>query len=278
MPLDVNVTECRSDPRGIMFVIVAQREYKQSEFTYEISKTIEADVLKYYGNIVLIFVVVKLLTFFTLWNWLKSRVTNRMIELTKKINNNEQIDDRGNRRAEEALYRSDSIADKDAGTALRATVRGKKLKPITSDGSTDTSRSRIGSLRSRLSIKGEKIADAVDRMVFDEKNQATSLDSARSKSKVVNEIDELNDAMFALFREQQSSSSKDRVRFKAQEQSINPCYKDNKNSSKLKAGENYIYFQLNEIGGFQEAADDEPRSRPSKFDLDRPSSSRLKPL
>ena len=68
------------------------------------------------------------------------------------------------------------------------------------------------------------------------------------------------------------------MRFKAQEQSINPCYKDNKNSSKLKAGENYIYFQLNEIGGFQEAADDEPRSRPSKFDLDRPSSSRLKPL
>ena len=53
-------------------------------------------------------------------------------------------------------------------------------------------------------------------------------------------------------------------------------YKDNKNSSKLKAGENYIYFQLNEIGGFQEAADDEPRSRPSKFDLDRPSSSRLR--
>ena len=94
------------------------------------------------------------------------------------------------------------MADKDAGMALRATVRGKKLKPITSDGSTDTPRSRIGSLRSRLSIKGEKIADAVDRMVFDEKNQATSLDSTRSKSKVVNEIDELNDAMFALFREQ----------------------------------------------------------------------------
>ena len=94
------------------------------------------------------------------------------------------------------------MADKDAGMALRATVRGKKLKPITSEASTDTPRSRIGSLRSRLSIKGEKIADAVDRMVFDEKNQATGLHSTRSKSKVVNEIDELNDAMFALFREQ----------------------------------------------------------------------------
>jgi hypothetical protein len=39
-------------------------------------------------------------------------------------------------------------------------------------------------------------------MVFDEKNQATSLDSTKNKKKVVNEIDELNDAMFALFREQ----------------------------------------------------------------------------
>ena len=56
-------------------------------------------------------------------------------------------------------------------------------------------------MRRRLSFKGEKIADAVDRMVFDEKNQATSLDSTKNKKKVVNEIDELNDAMFALFRE-----------------------------------------------------------------------------
>ena len=68
--------------------------------------------------------------------------------------------------------------------------------------STDTPRSTISSLRRRLSFKGEKIADAVDRMVFDEKNQATSLDSTKNKKKVVNEIDELNDAMFALFREQ----------------------------------------------------------------------------
>ena len=113
MPLDINVTECHSDPRGIMFVIVAQREYMQSEFTYEISRTIETDVLKYYGIIILIFVFVKLLTFCTLWEWLKSRVTNKMIELTKKINNNEQIDDRGNRRVDDPLYRADSMAEKD---------------------------------------------------------------------------------------------------------------------------------------------------------------------
>ena len=67
----------------------------------------------------------------------------------------------------------------------------------------------------------------------------------------MNEIDELNDAMFALFREQQTSNSKkDRVKFKSQEQSDNPCFKDNKNSSRLRSDENYIYFQLNEIGGF----------------------------
>ena len=28
MPLDVNVTECYNDPKGIMFIAVAQREYK----------------------------------------------------------------------------------------------------------------------------------------------------------------------------------------------------------------------------------------------------------
>ena len=56
--------------------------------------TIEADVMKYYGFIILIFIVVKVLLFFTLWSWLKSRVTNRMVELTNKINNNEQIEDK----------------------------------------------------------------------------------------------------------------------------------------------------------------------------------------
>lgn len=70
-------------------------------------------MLKYYGIIILIFVFVKLLTFCTLWEWLKSRVTNKMIELTKKINNNEQIDDRSNRRVDDPLYRSDSMAEKD---------------------------------------------------------------------------------------------------------------------------------------------------------------------
>ena len=50
--------------------------------------------MKYYGVIILIFVIVKVLLFITLWSWLKSRVTDRMIELTQKINNNEQIDDR----------------------------------------------------------------------------------------------------------------------------------------------------------------------------------------
>ena len=70
-------------------------------------------MLKYYGIIILIFVFVKLLTFCTLWEWLKSRVTNKMIELTKKINNNEQIDDRSNRRVDDPLYRTDSMAEKD---------------------------------------------------------------------------------------------------------------------------------------------------------------------
>lgn len=106
---------------------------------------------------------------------------------------------------------------------------------------------------------GKSMADAVDFVVLDKKNSSDQDSKQKKKSKhkkkVVNEIDELNDAMFALFREQQTNSKKDRVKFKAQEQSTNPCYKDNKNSNKLRPNENYFYFQLNEIGGFQEAAD-----------------------
>ena len=53
--------------------------------------------------------------------------------------------------------------------------------------------------------------------------------------------------MALLFGEQQISNSQhDRVVYKAQEQSLNPCYKDYKNSEKLKSHENYYYFQLNE--------------------------------
>ena len=38
------------------------------------------------------------------------------------------------------------------------------------------------------------------------------------------------------------------MKFKAQEQSLNPCYVEYKNSEKLKQGENYYFFQLNEMG------------------------------
>ena len=101
MPININVTDCYNNPEGIFYVAVAQREYKQSQFTHEISKQIEKDVMIYYGYIVLIFVIVKLTLFWTLWSWLKSRVTDRMVELTRKINNNEQIEDKNRIQANE---------------------------------------------------------------------------------------------------------------------------------------------------------------------------------
>mmetsp|Transcript_16269 Transcript_16269/g.22021 ORF Transcript_16269/g.22021 Transcript_16269/m.22021 type:complete len:99 (-) Transcript_16269:550-846(-) len=57
--------------------------------------------------------------------------------------------------------------------------------------------------------------------------------------------------MDLLFGEQQEqTNTHDRVKFKAQEQSLNPCYKDNKNTDCLKPGENYYFFQLNEMCEF----------------------------
>ena len=54
--------------------------------------------------------------------------------------------------------------------------------------------------------------------------------------------------MDLLFGEQQVQNNQERVKFKAQEQSLNPCYVEYKNSEKLKQGENYYFFQLNEMG------------------------------
>jgi hypothetical protein len=47
------------------------------------------DVKKYYGYIVLIFFVVKFFLFVVLWSWLRIRVTERMIALTKKLKTND---------------------------------------------------------------------------------------------------------------------------------------------------------------------------------------------
>ena len=72
----------------------------------------------------------------------------------------------------------------------------------------------------------------------------------------INEIDELKEAMEILFGEQQEqTNSKEKVKFMSQEQSLNPCYYQNQNSQCLKPGENYYYFQLNEMCQFQEAND-----------------------
>lgn len=52
------------------------------------------DVNQYYGFIILIFLVVKIILFLVLWSWLRIRVTERMIDLTNKLKTNEQSDKR----------------------------------------------------------------------------------------------------------------------------------------------------------------------------------------
>ena len=47
MPININVTDC--DQNGIMRIAVAQRGYKQSEFTHNTNMQIESDVMGYYG-------------------------------------------------------------------------------------------------------------------------------------------------------------------------------------------------------------------------------------
>jgi hypothetical protein len=56
---------------------------------------IDTDIKIYYALIITIFFIVKSLLFCTLWSWLKIKVTHRLEELTKSLENPDQ---RGNRR------------------------------------------------------------------------------------------------------------------------------------------------------------------------------------
>ena len=78
---------------------------------------------------------------------------------------------------------------------------------------------------------------------------------------MINEIDELAAACDLLFGEQRrQNDQQDRVKFKAQEQSLNPCYFNNQNSHSLKQGENYYFFQLNELYQFVTVDDNKRQS------------------
>lgn len=72
-----------------MFVVVGQEVYDDSPFTKEIESIMDSDVNQYYMFIVLIFFIVKCILFLVLWSWLRIRVTERMMNLTRKLKNND---------------------------------------------------------------------------------------------------------------------------------------------------------------------------------------------
>lgn len=88
IPTDVPVSECSQS--GHMLVVVGQEIYDDSPFTREIESIMGSDVNRYYLFIVLIFFIVKCVLFLVLWSWLRIRVTERIINLTKKLKNNDQ--------------------------------------------------------------------------------------------------------------------------------------------------------------------------------------------
>ncbi len=73
-----------------MMFVVGQEIYNHSPFTKEIAQIMTDDVNEYYLIIILIFVIVKLFLFCVLWSWLRMRVTDRMIYLTKKLKTSDQ--------------------------------------------------------------------------------------------------------------------------------------------------------------------------------------------
>lgn len=65
--------------------------------------------------------------------------------------------------------------------------------------------------------------------------------------------------MDLLFREQQEqTSNQDRVKFQAQEVSLNPCFKQNSNSTEIRDKQNYFFFQLNDMSDHYKFEEKEP--------------------
>lgn len=85
---------CNTD--GYMLVVVGQEVYESSPFTLKINRIMRDDVSEYYLTIFIIFFVGKLLLFCVLWNWLRVRVTDRMIALTRKLQTSDQSDAQSN--------------------------------------------------------------------------------------------------------------------------------------------------------------------------------------
>lgn len=133
-------------------------------------------------------------------------------------------------------YRQISSADKQTGSSSYYLNSQEDINL-----SADNNR-KFNSKRKTISQKSNFIA-FVDQVVSHK--ETTTVGSTRlaasgkfkqantTKTKVtINEIDELEDAMDLLFGEQQEQTNQhDRVKFKAQEQSLNPCHVKNKNSA-----------------------------------------------
>ena len=92
IPSIKSIEECHSE--GYMFVVVGQEIYDDSPFTLEIENIITSDVNTYYLFIVLIFFSGNLILFVVLWSWLRIRVTERMVDLTMKLETNDQSEKR----------------------------------------------------------------------------------------------------------------------------------------------------------------------------------------
>ena len=94
VPSYYTIAECKE--KGQLVVVVGQEIYDQSPFTKEIAQIMADDVNEYYLIIILIFAIVKMSLFCVLWSWLRMRVTDRMIYLTKKLKTSDQADNRNN--------------------------------------------------------------------------------------------------------------------------------------------------------------------------------------
>ena len=196
-----------------MFIVVGQEIYDDSPFTKKYIRIMNEDVNTTYVVILICFLVGNGCLFIVLWTWLRIRVTDRMKQLKNKIQKGSQND-------KHKEYQSSNLANMEIASENLGLRRNSMTDISLLSQKTLNNTASGTSLQEDFMFSGDMVndsptkvtvkrrttayfmADIVDKATFLESSvnlKDSKVDNKKKKKKVVNEIDELEDAMLLLF-------------------------------------------------------------------------------
>ena len=203
VPSSVSMEECKD--LGYMMVVVGQEIYDHSPFTREIALIMNNDVDEYYLYIILIFCLVKLALFCVLWSWLRMRVTDRMIDLTRKLKTSDSSDKHSYQHKKLTKFDSGSTYNKRNSFSVNQSGVDPHKNSNVSLNQTDATYANVDtdlmSSQTGRRFTSNKSVKGMGRML----DAFTGYQAGRRRDGgTINEIDELEDATDLLFGEQQA--------------------------------------------------------------------------